>query len=297
MRTFAYRCRRSLAAVPAYADDPKFEYGKQDDVKDVKASSGRRRPRPALVFTTGNSETTTATGGFKASRKTGRQQARARGAAAPTRKSSMRVLHDLNGNGTIDDADRDHDGRARSPPRRSPASSATTASSPSSTRCSSPRSRAATCPAGKESVFGGQVGYSRQLYKTKTAEAVGEFGYDFSHEDLVVGAGDLDPLGARVRGPQGAMTEGTDLDDVARGADEPQPRDLDDRDGGQRRRRPAQGHARQRQARDLARRSARTSRSRRRSSSHYDNRPAPARDQERCAPGFVARGRHSSTRS
>jgi hypothetical protein len=37
-------------------------------------------------------------------------------------------------------------------------------------------------PAGKELVVGGQIGYSRELYKTKTIEALGELGYDLSYE-------------------------------------------------------------------------------------------------------------------
>ena len=52
------------AASPAFADDPKFDYGKADDVKDVKAPEWTAAAEAGLVFITGNSETTTLTGGL-----------------------------------------------------------------------------------------------------------------------------------------------------------------------------------------------------------------------------------------
>src|SRR5262249_38674971 len=64
----------------------------------------------------------------------------------------------------------------------------------------------------KESVFGGQLGYSRRLYKDKLAEAVGEFGYDFSREDLVVGNGVSIHSARAFVGYKATMVEGTTLD-------------------------------------------------------------------------------------
>src|SRR6188768_3969565 len=92
-----------VLAVPAlaYAGDPKFEYGKSEEVKDVKDVEWIAAAEAGLVFTTGNSETTTVTGGLKASRKTGKNKLALEGSAAYA-KSGLRVLLDQNGNGTID---------------------------------------------------------------------------------------------------------------------------------------------------------------------------------------------------
>src|SRR5437660_10664514 len=93
----------AAAAGSAYADDPKFVYGKADEVKDVKTVEWRATAEGGVIFTTGNSETTSATGGLKLSRKEGdnKFQLEASGTYA---KSSIRTGVDMNGNGTIDDA-------------------------------------------------------------------------------------------------------------------------------------------------------------------------------------------------
>src|SRR5262249_50243855 len=93
-----------VAAIPtsAHADDPKFEYGKHDDGKDVKGVEWGAAAEGGLGLTTGNSETTTATGGFKASRKTGANKLAIEGSGTYA-KSGLRVLIDKNGNGVIDD--------------------------------------------------------------------------------------------------------------------------------------------------------------------------------------------------
>jgi len=199
-----------LTAGSAYADDPKFEYGKHDDVKDIKDVEWTAAAEGGLVLTTGNSETISASGGFKASRKSGDNKL-ALEASGTYSKSGVRVLDDKNGNGMIDD----------------PSEIKTVETVTSETLASKLRYdrfltdfnslfiaalAARDVPAGKESVFGGQLGYSRQLWKTKTAETVAEIGYDFSREDLVTG----DPIAIHsVRGFIGhkaIMTEGALLD-------------------------------------------------------------------------------------
>ena len=75
----------------ARADDPKFEYGKVADVKDVKAIEWKAAAEAGLIFTTGNSETITATGGLKASRKK-KDNKLSIEAAAAFAKSSVRAL-------------------------------------------------------------------------------------------------------------------------------------------------------------------------------------------------------------
>ncbi|HLL26006.1 MAG TPA: DUF481 domain-containing protein, partial [Kofleriaceae bacterium] len=67
-------------------------------------------------------------------------------------------------------------------------------------------------PAGKEKTLGAQLGYSRQLYKTKFTEAVAELGYDFSREDLTAGDS-LSIHSARAFvGYKSELTEGTTVD-------------------------------------------------------------------------------------
>jgi Protein of unknown function, DUF481 len=163
-----------------------------------------------MLFTTGNSETTSITGGFKVSRKAGDNKfsLEAGGAYA---KSAVRVLDDRNGNGVIDD-----------PTEITTQETVTAETLASKARYDRFLSEldsvfvaalaSRDLPAGKQSVFGGQLGYSRRLYKSKTAETVAELGYDFSREDLVVG----DPVAIHsIRaflGHKAAMTAGTDLD-------------------------------------------------------------------------------------
>src|SRR5882762_9891922 len=88
-------------AAPARADDPKFVYGMHDELKDVKGVDWKATAEAGVIATTGNSETTTATGGFKASRKTGANKLSLEASAAYA-KSALRVINDLNGNGVID---------------------------------------------------------------------------------------------------------------------------------------------------------------------------------------------------
>src|SRR5688500_13138758 len=173
------------ASSTAFAQNPKFEFGKAEEVAKVKGTEYTASAEAGLVFTTGNSETTTITAGAKASRKTGQNKVSAEGNVTYAR-SAVRVGEDMNMNGTIDNAS------------EIVTKSSTTAeqlaiktrydrflTESNSLFIAALASR--DLPAGKEAVYGGQLGYSRQLYKSKTAEAVGEFGYDYSHEDLVAG--------------------------------------------------------------------------------------------------------------
>ena len=194
------------AASAAFAGDPKFEYGKADEVAKVKGTEYTASAEAGVVFTTGNSETTTVTGGAKASRKTGKNKVSAEGSITYAR-SAVRVLDDLNDNGMVDNTDEIR------------TEESTTAEQLAIkvrydrflTEFNSLFLAALVArdlPAGKESVIGVQAGYSRQLYKSKTTEAVGEFGYDLSHEDLVAGdAVDIHSARAFV-GLKAEMTEG-----------------------------------------------------------------------------------------
>jgi hypothetical protein len=197
----------------AHAGDPKFEYGKADEVAKVKKTEYSASAEAGVVFTTGNSETTTASAGLKASRKTGNNKLGVEGSVTYAR-AGVRVLNDLNGNGTIDNGN-----------EITTAKQVTAESLAGKIRYD----RFLTdfnslyvavlanrdLPAGKIDSYGGQVGYSRRLYKTKAAEAVGEAGIDFSHEDLV-GGDTNDIVSARVfLGYKSEMTTGVTFETSA----------------------------------------------------------------------------------
>ena len=84
----------------AYADDPKFEYGKSDDLKDVKSVIWKAAAQAGFVFTSGNSHTTTITGGLVASRKEGDNKFSVEANAAYG-KSQLRIAQDLDGNNLL----------------------------------------------------------------------------------------------------------------------------------------------------------------------------------------------------
>lgn len=195
----------------AYAGDPKFEYGKAEEVKDVKEVEWKATAEGGVVFTTGNAETMTVTGGIKASRKRNNNKLAIEASAAYA-KSNLMVLLDQNGNGMIDDL---------SEIQTVDTVTAETLASKlrydrfltelNSLFIAALASR--DTPAGKEFVFGGQTGYSRSLRKTKTSLTLAEFGYDFSREKLVGAPVALEIHSARAFvGHKATMTEGTDLD-------------------------------------------------------------------------------------
>lgn len=199
-----------LVAAPAWAGDPKFEYGKSDELKDVKGVEWSAAAEFGLVFTTGNSETTTITGGAKAARKEGdnKLSGEVSGAFAQT---GVRQLIDLNGNGLID-----NEGEIGTVTTTSSESLAGKLRYDRFLTTNNSLFLAALAatdePAGKELVLGGQLGYSRQIYKTENHELVGEAGLDFSREKLI--AGDpLSILSARAfAGYKGALGPTTNLD-------------------------------------------------------------------------------------
>ncbi len=187
--------------------DPKFEYGKSDEVAKVKGTEYNASAEAGIVFTTGNSETTTATAGVKAARKTGENKIAFDGSLTYA-KSGVRVLADNNGNGLVDDASEI-------------TSAETTTANTLAAKLRYDRFLTAhnslfvaaliarDVPAGKDLVAGAQAGYSRQVFKSKTAEAVAEFGYDYSHETLVTGPDNSIHSLRGFIGYKAEMTEGT----------------------------------------------------------------------------------------
>ncbi len=200
----------AAAAGVAFADDPKFEYGKKEEIKDASGVEWHATAEAGALFTTGNSENTNVTGGVKASRKQGDDKVSLEASAAYA-KSTVYAFNDLNGNGMVDNS---------SELTTSDQLTAETLfgklrydrflTDTDSLYVAAVGSR--DVPAGKLAVYGGQTGYSRQLYKSATAETVGEIGYDYSHVHLVKGDA-LDIHSARAFvGHHGTLTAGTVLD-------------------------------------------------------------------------------------
>lgn len=199
-----------IVATHGAADAQTFQFGKYDDIKDVKTVEWKGTAEAGVVFTTGSAEMTTAAGGMKASRKSGNNKLELEANAAYAR-SGLRVLVDRNGNGLIDDESEITTAELVTAEAMAAKLRYDRFLTPlNSLYIAALASR--DTPAGKEFVFGGQAGYSRSLYKSKTAQTLAELGYDFSREDLSSG----DPVEIHsVRGFIGhkaTMTTGTDLD-------------------------------------------------------------------------------------
>jgi len=213
MKTFVVATLIVLPASAVAEGDPKFEYGKSDDVNEVRDVEWDASAEGGVVFTTGNSKTTTVAAGFKASRKTGQNKLAIDGGLTYA-KSSIRTLAM-----GVDPA---------LPIRRDDiiTTSTTTAETlfgkvrydrfltkHNSLFIAALASR--DVPAGKAAVVGGQAGYSRQLFKSDVSEALAEIGYDFSHEDLVTGPA-VDIHSARgLVGYKATLATGTTFDGSA----------------------------------------------------------------------------------
>ena len=196
-----------LGALPAYADDPKYEYGKAEEVAKVKTVEHSASAEGGIVFTTGNSETTTATGGAKWSRKKNDNKLAAEGSLTYAR-AGLRVLDDKNGNGLID-----NETEIRTEKQ---VTAETYAAKLRYDRFLTGRNSLYLAglvsrdkPAGKLLVLGAQVGYSRVFHKSEHTEAVAEVGINYDNEDLVAGD-NLSFISARgYIGVKSEMTPGT----------------------------------------------------------------------------------------
>jgi hypothetical protein len=174
----------SPARVRAQAN-PEFKF-EEKPKEEVKAVEWKATAQAGLIITTGNSQTTSMSGVAKGSRKAGANKLELEGGGAFAR-STIRVASDDNMNGSIDDSEvvditqttnERWYGTARYDRFLTEHNSLYAKFLIESDE-----------PAGKELVLGGQVGYSRQLYKDAIHELKAEGGYDYSHEDLVAGPG------------------------------------------------------------------------------------------------------------
>jgi len=177
-----------LSAGTARADEktPKFEFGKAEELKEVKKVEWKASAQAGVILTTGNSRTTTGAAGATASRKEGNNKLSLEATGAYAR-SSILIAVDGNADGVIEESE-------------------VTRNKTTATRAWGVKGRydrfltehnslyvtgvvSGDKPAGKEFVGGGQAGYSRLLYKSDRHEVTAEAGYDFSYENLVVGPG------------------------------------------------------------------------------------------------------------
>lgn len=164
--------------------DPKFEMGKKEELKDVKEVTWTAKGEAGLVATTGNSQTTTITAGANVTRKD--QDNKFDGVLTGTfARATTRIASDANGDGAIS-ADE---------------LSTATATSAENAALKLRYDRYLTeldslyiaalgaidRPAGKQFQGGGQVGYSRSLYRSPDHQALAELGYDLSYLRLTAG--------------------------------------------------------------------------------------------------------------
>lgn len=188
----------------AVAQDPKFEYGKKEEVKKVewKASA-----QAGIIMTSGNSRTTTASAGVSASRKSGDNKFSIEGSAAYA-QSDIWLAIDENMDMRISE-------------NEIQIAESTTSKfwlikgrydrffTEHNSAFVTGRA-AADEPAGKEFFGGGQIGYSRQIFKTTMHELVSEIGYDFTYEDYAAVGDAVSIHSARLfAGYKGTLSETT----------------------------------------------------------------------------------------
>jgi hypothetical protein len=165
-----------LAPSLALAADPSFDFGKGEELKAVE---WKVIAKGGLLLTSGNSQATSASLGLTLSRRDTWNKATLEGGFAYAQSNVIAGV-DTNGNKVIDPGE---DARV----------SQTTANNwlvkARYDRFFTLRNSgyvaaaiASDAVAGKDLYGGGQVGYSRQLYKSASAEYVGEVGYDYTAE-------------------------------------------------------------------------------------------------------------------
>lgn len=193
---------------------PSYQKGTAEDVKDVKEVEWTAKGEASLISSTGNSRTTTASVGANATRKDKDNKFDATFVAAYAR-ATTRTASDTNGDGSIDSTELS-------------TSSATSAKNMALKlrydRYLSPLDAlyvaalgAIDQPAGKEFQGGGQIGYSRGLYKSDCHEVLAELGYDLSYLRLSAGSSSTIHSARAFVGYKGKLTKDTALEASAEG--------------------------------------------------------------------------------
>jgi len=170
----------STAALPAaFAQDPKFEYGKKEEAP--KTVEWKAVAQAGAILTSGNSHTSTFAAGAAASRKEGNNKLGLEASAAYG-KADLKIVQDADGNGTIE-ADEITTAESTAPNNWAFKARYDRFLTEKNSLYATGRIGADKA-AGKSLVSGGQVGYSRLLLKTGAHEIAGEAGYDFSYESF-----------------------------------------------------------------------------------------------------------------
>ncbi|HVZ73963.1 MAG TPA: DUF481 domain-containing protein [Polyangia bacterium] len=159
--------------------DPKFDYGKAEEVKDVKAVEWKAQAKGGFLMTSGNSSTTNGTVGLNASRKEGNNKLALEGGLAYGKSRIFDATVDANNQITALDS------------REVETTNSWLAKGRYDRFFTTNNSAFVTAIgsgdkiAGKTFAGGGQIGYSRQLLKNDMNTLVAELGYDFSYERYV----------------------------------------------------------------------------------------------------------------
>jgi putative salt-induced outer membrane protein YdiY len=201
-------------AVSARAQaQPTFEHAKPEEAAEVAKVQGvewKASAQAGLVMTTGNSRSTSFSGGGTASRKAGNDKFQLEAGAVYV-TADVLVAADGNGNGTIEEGE-----ISRAEATTSEAWSAKVRYDRFLTEQNALFAAArilADQPAGKELLGGGQVGYSRLLIKTDAHQVTAEVGYDFTYEDYVATGDAVNIHSARVfAGYAGKLTPNTGVE-------------------------------------------------------------------------------------
>jgi hypothetical protein len=173
-----------LCATPAPArsqDPPKFEFVKPEEVTADKVE-WKASAQAGFVSTTGNSRTLNVIGGGTGSRRSrdNRFSIEASGSYA---RSSIFIAVDRDGDGFISEDEIEEQVQTTAQ-----AWEVKSRYDRFLTPCDSVYLLAAIGgdrPAGKQLVGGGQLGYSRRVFKDEYHEVIAELGYDFTYENLV----------------------------------------------------------------------------------------------------------------
>ena len=203
----------TAVAIPAALAQPtpKFEYGKADEVKDVKKTEWSATAEAGLVFTTGNSRTTTVTAGAKATRKQ-KQNKFSLDASGTLARASNLVANDIGGDKILSSNEVRREDKTSAQSYQVKLRYDRFLSEFNSLFVAA--LGGADIIAGKDFAGGGQLGYARLLYKTERHEITAELGYDFSYEDYVDPAADALAIhSARgFLGYKGKLSEVTSVD-------------------------------------------------------------------------------------
>lgn len=167
-----------LVPAIALADEPKFDFQKPADAKQVKWDV---QAKAGLMVAGGNSKSISLTAGGTASRTADGNRFLLEAGIAFAR-SQILFAEDANGDGAIgpDEVTRITQTTTKSASAKARYDRFFGGSDENSAFVSA--RVASDPPSGKQILGGGQLGYSRLIFKSERFETVGELGYDFTYE-------------------------------------------------------------------------------------------------------------------